>query len=226
MKFSRSILSLTLALSFVISSCSITVNNGTENTPQTTVFIVTATQAEQAPAPTATQVPEQPAPQLPPPPTASPTATPQSVLHFYVSGYVWSDHCTVADGPKPSPLPTGCVDRSNGSYGANGIFDSGEFGIPGVVVKIELNCNYGAFTAVTDASGHYSMSFTVDANAGVSQQLICLSVDALDPSNVGVLIPGGWSSPLIENSAVAVIQITIPVETQNTVNFGWDYQHD
>ncbi len=227
MKISRYVVSIVVLLATTISSCNITVNTGAnESTPQTNVIVVTATQPAQVSLPTATTAPEQPAPQLPPAPAGSPTATPQSVLHFYVSGFVWSDHCSVIDGPKPSPLPTGCIDRSNGSYGANGIFDSGELGIPGVTVKIELNCNYGAFTAVTDASGFYSMSFTVDANAGVSQQKICLSIDALSPANVGLLIPGGWSSPLLENSAFAVIEKTIPVTVQNTVSFGWDYQHD
>ena len=223
MKHPRRFFILALVLAFALSACNITVNTGEgEVVPQPNIIVVTATQPAQA-LPTATTASTQPAPQLPPPPT-TPTVTPASVLHFYVSGFVWSDHCTVIDGPKPSPLPAGCIDRSNGSYGANGIFDAGELGIPGVTVKIELNCNYGAFTAVTDANGFYTMSFTVDANAGVSQQKICLSVDALSPANVGMLIPGGWSSPLIENSAVALIQRTIPVETQNTISFGWDYQ--
>lgn len=224
MNISRRIATMTLVLSFVISSCDITVDTGTESTPQINVIVVTATQPVQAPLPTATFT--QPAPQLPPPPTASPTATSANVLHFYVSGFVWSDHCSVIDGPKPNPLPVGCVDRSNGSYGANGIFDAGELGIPGVTVKIELNCNYGAFTAVTDTTGFYTMSFTVDANAGVSKQRICLSIDALSPANLGILIPGSWSSPLLESSAVAIIDLTIPVTVQNNVNFGWDYQHD
>ncbi len=208
----------TLALATL--ACSFTMDTGT-GPAQPTVIIIPITATQPAPA-------EQPQPTLTSQPTApAPTvqvssATP-NLLHFYVSGVVWHDTCTQVDGPVPNPLPAGCLyDPVNGMY-ADGIKQAGEPGVAGVTVRIEINCAYGAFTAVTDSSGFYSMSFTVDANAGISSQLICLSIDATSAANSGILIPGSWTSPHV-NLAVAEIQLTIPVETQNTVNFGWDFQ--
>jgi hypothetical protein len=217
---------LTLVLALASLSCSFSVDTGGSNPPaQATVLVVPITATQPAPAvqpqPTATsQPPDQP---LAPTQTFQAASATPNLLRFYVSGYVWHDTCTQVDGPVPIPLPAGCLfDASSGMY-ADGIRQAGEPGIAGVTVRIEINCAYGAFTTATDATGYYSMSFTVDASAGVSKQLICLSVDATSAANSGVLIPGGWTAPHV-NSGVAEIQLTIPVETQNTVNFGWDFQ--
>ncbi len=218
-------LAVFLTLALVSLSCSFTVDTGGGNPPQPTVILVPITATQPAPPP------------LPPPTdtsqpttesTAQPSATVQvasatpELLHFYVSGYVWHDTCAPVN-PIPNPPPAGCLfDPVDGLY-ADGIKQATEPGIAGVTIRLEINCSYGAFTVMTDSTGFYTMSFTVPASAGISQQLICLSVDATSAANSGVLIPGGWTSPHV-NSGTALIQITIPVETQNTVNFGWDFQ--
>ena len=149
------------------------------------------------------------------------TATPE-LLHFYVSGYVWHDTCKPYD-PIPTPVPAGCIFETGVGLYADGIFQAVEPGIGGVTVRLEIDCNYGAFTTQTDAGGFYKMSFTIPASAGVYEQKICLSIDAANAQNASLLLPGGWTVPKT-NSTTAVIQITIPVEQPNTVNFGWDYQ--
>lgn len=155
--------------------------------------------------------------------TAMPTATATSdLLHFYVSGYVWHDTCKPYD-TLPNPVPAECIYEPGVGLYADGIFSAGEPGIGGVTVQLMIDCNYGAFTTQTDAGGFYKMSFTVPKSAGVGSQKICLSIDATSGQNASILIPGGWTVPKT-NSATAVIQVTINVETQNTVNFGWDFQ--
>lgn len=196
--------------------------------PEVITIVVTATPEEIPPTDIPTEAPVEPTATLAPP-TATvvvDTATPE-ILHFYVSGTVWNDECAPGlDGgtaPTPTALPDGCIAASGGGSVANGSFDAGEPGIEGVVVKLVIDCSYGAFTTTTDANGYYSMSFTVPKSAGVTQQRICLSIDALDPQNAGILIPGGWTYPP-NNGGSALLDITIPVEEQNTFNFGWDYQ--
>ena len=204
----------------VIASLACSVGGTTPETaePDVITIVVTATSE-----PVETETPtEEPSP-TPVPPTATvivDTATPE-LLHFYVSGVVWHDLCAVPDGPLPATPPDGCVTSLTGGLQANGIYEAGEPGIAGVTIKLEIDCSYGAFTTVTDASGNYSMSFTVPKSAGVSEQRICLSIDPLSAENSPLLIPGGWTYPA---NGTALVDIVIPVEQQNTINFGWDYQ--
>lgn len=218
----KSLLIVCCMLAMLTSSCSLQ----QAVPPEPTIIYVPVTVTAQAQQPQAISsataeplptVAEAASPTLP-----ASTAT-SDLLHFYVSGYVWHDQCAYVDGPVPNPLPAGCVQEAGVGIYADGIFSAGEAGIGGVTVRLEIDCNYGAFTVATDAGGYYNMSFTVPRSAGVSQQRICLSVDALDPQNVSLLIPGGWTFPKTKQSR-AVIEITIQVEQPNTVNFGWDYQ--
>ena len=192
-------------------------------TSEPTIIYVPVTVTSEPPQ----QQPEQPAAEptatLAPPTATTVAATATSdLLHFYVSGTVWLDTCK-PQNPIPTPIPSGCLfDPIKGLY-ADGIYQAGEPGIAGVTIRLEIDCNYGAFTTTTDGSGYYSMSFTVPKSAGVSQQKICLSIDAISAQNAPILVPGGWTSPAVD-TATALIQITIPVEQPNTVNFGWDYQ--
>lgn len=206
-------------------ACAFTVDTGSGTTPTVISVTVTTTPGPtQSPQPSSTTGPQATSAEQPTATVVAATAT-SDVLHFYVSGYVWEDVCPYFDGPLPNPLPVGCILDPVDGLISDGIFSLGEPGIEGVTVRIEIDCNYGAFTAVTDASGFYTMSFTVPANAGVSDQRICLSIDATSADNADILIPGWWTSPKT-NSDVAVIEITIPVEQPNTVNFGWDYEFD
>ena len=67
----------------------------------------------------------------------------------------------------------------------------------------------------TNASGNYSFG-------GLLPGTYCVSIDALDPTNVPILIPGGWSYP----NAKGQFTITLMPETNGTANFGWDFQLD
>ena len=207
---------------FLAAACSPSTAEATQ-TPILILVPVTVTpepQQEQ-PLPSATSEPS-PTPAALPTATAVPATATSDVLHFYFSGYVWSDTCKPYD-TVPNPIPAGCIYEPGVGLYADGMFQAGEPGIGGVTVRLEIDCNYGAFTTQTDAGGFYTMSFTVPKSAGVGSQKICLSVDATSAANASILLPGGWTVPKT-NSATAVIQITINVETQNTVNFGWDYQ--
>jgi hypothetical protein len=223
----KAILIILVLTALLTASCAITVNQPVPSEPTVIYVPVTVTSAPQEELPQAQPTATlEPLPTIAEAPTATsvPAATATSEnLHFYVSGYVWHDMCAPVNGPIPNPLPVGCVTNSGGGLSANGIFDAGEPGLAGVVVRLEIDCSYGAFTTATDGSGFYKMSFTVPKSAGVSKQKICLSIDALSSENVSLLIPGGWTFPAT-NSATALVQITIEVETQNTVNFGWDFQ--
>lgn len=213
----KKILSL-LIFVFLLAACAPT---APAPTPVVILVPVTVTPEMQQVLPSAT---------LEPIPTQAETATPTAlpatatadVLHFYVSGYVWHDTCKPYD-TLPNPVPAECIYEPGVGLYADGIFSAGEPGIGGVTVQLMIDCNYGAFTTQTDAGGFYTMSFTVPKSAGVGSQKICLSIDAASGQNASLLIPGGWTVPKT-NSATAVIQVTINVETQNTVNFGWDFQ--
>ena len=74
------------------------------------------------------------------------------MLHFYVSGIVWQDVCKPYPA-IPNPIPAGCLLEPGVGLVADGIYQAGEPGIAGVTVRIALDCNYGAFTAITDSSG-------------------------------------------------------------------------
>ena len=190
----------------------------------TVIFVpVTVTTDPSLAQPAASVTPEPSATAEPSPTATVPPATAtEDLLHFYVSGTVWHDTCAAVD-PVPNPLPIGC--RFEGGLGmiADGLFQAGEPGISGVTVRIELDCNYGAFTVQTDSSGFYKMSFTVPRSAGIGKQRICLSVDAGSGANAPILGKGIWTVPATKSST-ALIDMVIPVETQNTVSFGWDYK--
>ena len=216
---------LAVVLMLMLSACNLETQAPTSTpTPEVITLVVTATPEPATATPVASETPI-PTATTPPTATAVPaTATPK-LLHFYVSGTVWHDECPPGQdggGPTPTALPPGCVSTSGGGSTANGTFDAGESGIAGVTVRIELECSYGAFTTVTDGNGYYSMSFTVPEAAGVVKQRICLSVDALNDGNDAVLIPGGWTYPA--TNGVALYDVVIPVEQENTYNFGWDFQ--
>ena len=215
-------------LMLALSACNLDAAPPTETpTPEVITIVVTATPEPMTatPAPSETPVPLTETSAPPTETVVVKTATPD-VLRFYIYGTVWHDECEPGlDGgtaPTPTALPSGCIESPSGGRMANGTFDSGETGIAGVTVRVELDCSYGAFTTVTDQYGFYSMSFTVPADAGVVQQRVCLSIDALSDGNVDVLIPGGWTYP--STGGLAFYDVVIPVEQENIYDFGWDYQ--
>jgi len=214
------LITLSLACTFMTSPTAIVVTATAG--PATSTNTLPAIQPSPLPSNTAVS---EPLPTIAGQPTdlaPQPTAAPD-VLHFYVSGTVWHDLCSYVSGPIPNPLPAGCINDPIAGLISDGIFSPGEPGISGVIVRLEIDCSYGAFTVLTDANGFYTMSFTVPANSGVTQQKVCVSINATEGQNSSILIPGEWAYPETF-SDTAEFEITINVETQNTLNFGWDYQ--
>jgi hypothetical protein len=138
-----------------------------------------------------------------------------------ISGTVWHDLCALPDGPLPNPAPQGCVVLSDGGARANGVYETGEPGIPGVKVTLFVGaCNSAtASSTVTDSQGHYSFENVAVPGA------YCILIDAISAPNDAILIPGEWTFPLT-NEAAASASITLDERTSNieTLDFGWDYQ--
>jgi hypothetical protein len=132
-----------------------------------------------------------------------------------ISGKVWHDLCKVPYETVAEP-PEGCVKLPGGGLVANGLLEAGEPGIEGVVVALGSGAcpATGLAVAVTDANGLYGFS-------GLGAGTYCVSVDALDPTNETILIPGGWTFPNEEGRTPVVVG---GGEEVSDANFGWDYQ--
>jgi len=138
-----------------------------------------------------------------------------------ISGKVWHDECAVPYG-TPTSTPPGCIAFRGGGYGADGIFDPSEPGIEGV--KVELyngGCPVMALgpsaIVYTDANGDFTIP-------GLTEHDWCLVVNALNPPNDSILIPGNWTYP-VRNATPAETEVPLgPSEDVVDVNFGWDYQ--
>ena len=92
------------------------------------------------------------------------------------SGLVWHDLCAVPQDTPATP-PPGCVDLGGGSLGADGIYNPGEPGISGLIVKVGTGpCPISLIlTEVpTNTNGEYSLPFLF---AGT----YCITIDPLSP---------------------------------------------
>jgi hypothetical protein len=147
-----------------------------------------------------------------PPPTPTPALG-------SIQGLVWHDLCAppMHSTPTASP-PEGCVALSGGGYGANGVYESGEPGIGGVIVSLGSgSCpSTGLATTTSGGSGGYSFN-------GLSTGTYCVSIDALSSTNSSILIPGGWTYPTSGGSAQSTVTVD-PGVTVSGISFGWDYQ--
>jgi hypothetical protein len=130
-----------------------------------------------------------------------------------IAGIVWDDHCSQYGG---SP-PPGCLDTAP-PYRANGVIDSGETGFSGVLVELGTGAcpSTGLATTLTNASGGYTFNDVLPGN-------YCVSVDALNPTNSVILIPGGWSHPNDNGRHNVTVG---PAESVTGISFGWDWQLD
>ena len=138
-----------------------------------------------------------------------------------ISGLVWHDLCAVPYATPPSP-PPGCIDLDGGGLGANGILEAGEPGIPGVRVQLyDGSCPPSApalfGSVLTDSNGEYTIA---DIGGGTW----CVAVDALEPPNDSILIPGGWTHPDYGDSPATYEVVLGSSENITDINFGWDYQ--
>lgn len=151
-------------------------------------------------------------------PTA--TAVPESGS---ISGRLWHDLCAAGGegAPEPETAPVGCVALEGGGYGADGVLSAEEPGIEGVSIRLgEGVCpSFGLATATTDGGGGFRFE-------GLSAGTYCLSVDASAEGNASILIPGGWTFPISEETGAVVQQSVTLSESAvlDGVNFGWDFQ--
>jgi hypothetical protein len=137
-----------------------------------------------------------------------------------ISGIVWHDLCALPDGPVSTP-PPGCIDLGGGEgLGANGVYDPGEPGIPGVLVRLGQGTCMPTIilaTSITGADGSYSFQ-------GLPAGTYCVFVDSLEEDNIPVLIPGGWTHPLRDVNPTRQAVILVDGEHRSGIIFGWDYQ--
>ena len=155
-----------------------------------------------------------------------PTPTPVSEVEAgaAVSGVVWHDLCSVAEGEEGEPaVPSdGCVALEDGGYAANGILEVAEPGIENVVVTLgEGSCPADDLDSTTTGpDGSYSF-------AGLEPGTYCVTVDALTAANSPVLVPGDWTAAPSTDRTTAVASAEVDVtagEESSGINFGWDYQ--
>jgi len=152
-----------------------------------------------------------------PEPTATPAPDPDSGS---ISGTVWHDLCSVAlgVGEEPAVPSEGCITAVDGvSFQANGLLESGEPGISGLLVSLTQGECPGddLVTSLTGDDGFFSFT-------SLAAGSYCVSVDALSDYNSVVLVPGAWTYP--DSNVDSVTIILSEGEAVTDVDFGWDYQ--
>jgi hypothetical protein len=154
---------------------------------------------------------------LPTPVVAEPTELPANTAS--INGIVWHDLC-VNDSSDEEP-PQGCVkDDHKVVYIANGIYESNEEGISGILVELGSGpCPATSFTSVsTDTHGQFKIE-------NLTPGVYC-AFPRIEGSHLPALVePGIWTYPKsADGSSRAMQTITLlPGEQRSNVNFGWDY---
>ncbi len=143
------------------------------------------------------------------------TATPDGSI----SGRVWHDLCaqSAEDSLDPASSPPGCVPSGEG-FLANGIYEPGEPGIPGIRVSLGKGACPSSGLEADMTAGNGSFRFE-DLEPGA----YCVSVDQMNSPGLTALTPGAWTSPLGGDSGgVGYITLALAYGEANAdVNFGW-----
>lgn len=136
-----------------------------------------------------------------------------------ISGLVWHDLCNAEPGDQASEpdQPPGCIETEGGDFLADGVPDTGEPGIGGVLVDIgEGACpSSGLAVTMTDNEGLYLFS-------GLDDGVYCVGIDVENPINAAVLDHGVWSYPAGDTTGDQSVTIG-GSDTREVINFGWDY---
>lgn len=154
-----------------------------------------------------------------PTPFVDTSPTPENFIS--IGGTVWHDLCVNDDLVKPVPgaIPSGCIPGPDdiGIFG-NGIHEDGEPGLGGIHVNIGLGAcpSFGLGEAVTNAEGAFLFE---NLPAGP----YCVSIEAGDNRNAGVLSLGRWTTPASGTGIAAVTVAISSTERFRSLNFGWDY---
>jgi len=139
-----------------------------------------------------------------------------------ISGVVWEDVCFLTN----NVASRGCVETEEGSgfFRGNGTFDTNEVSLPGITVVLGQGaCPPGGIiavadrlaTATTDENGLYTFE-------GLDADIYCVSIDALSPENVDLLIPGNWTWPAPGTGRQGIR--LAGGEVREAVDFGWEFQ--
>ncbi len=132
-----------------------------------------------------------------------------------ISGWIFSDYCDLQNGTYAGH----CVADGSGEVRANGVYDPGESGIPGVTVQLlGGHCPSGApqvASAVTDSQGRYHFP-------GLALGNYCITIAPGHPANVPVLLPGRFTLPALDQGFLN-FTLTDPRQTP-FADFGWDFQ--
>lgn len=138
-----------------------------------------------------------------------------------LGGVVWDDECFIQSNGRPS---AGCVElgENSGIYIANGTYDRFESPLPEILVSLSsgacpadgvIIADSIIATTTTDADGLYRF-------VGLAAGTYCVSIDAFDPANLELLIPGDWSYPFPGVGRWGVV-LQAGAERLD-LDFGWD----
>ncbi len=152
----------------------------------------------------------------------APTVEPGSASGV-IGGIVWEDVCFITSSGAAS---RGCVETEEGSgfFRGDGSLNFGEGPLAGITVLLgEGVCGEGGriepanllSTTITDDDGLYRF-------ANLAAGTYCVSIDAIGPDNVDLLIPGNWTWPAPGTGRVALRLAA--GEERLAEDFGWDYQ--
>ena len=152
---------------------------------------------------------------------AAPVGTP-SPGSAAIGGVVWEDLCFLTNGTASR----GCVETAEGSgfYRGNGVFDDNESALAGITLILGQGaCPPGgiieaANRLATTLSGEDGLYVFEGLDAGI----YCVSIDALSPENVDLLIPGNWTWPA-PGTGRSGLRLAAGQQRLD-VDFGWDFQ--
>lgn len=158
---------------------------------------------------------------------AEPTteATEPSTESLGIGGLVWHDLCGITGSAvvEDQELPEGCVVAADGeTVVANGVFDEGEEGIPGVEVHMFVGDCTAALPgeeviALTDESGRFRFD---DLEPGE----FCVFIDSTEEQNVTVLEEGQLTFPTSNGVVTNSVTVTLePGVSQDDIDFGYDF---
>ncbi len=152
---------------------------------------------------------------------AAPVGTP-SPGSAAIGGVVWEDLCFLTNGTASR----GCVETEEGSgfYRGNGTFDNNESALAGITLVLGQGaCPPGGIieaanrlaTTLSGEDGRYVFE-------GLDAGIYCVSIDALSPENVDLLIPGNWTWPA-PGTGRSGLRLAAG-QQRSDVDFGWDFQ--
>ena len=131
-----------------------------------------------------------------------------------VSGFVWHDLCA-PQSATDGATPPGCVQRADGSFVADGIYQKNEPRIGGAEIFLGKGKCPATGLAKTTASIKGDYKFT-----NLKPGDYCVSIDPTTDFNQYIFLPGEWSVPPNGQQTVTVKA----GKTADHINFGWDYQ--